>query len=86
LQRECDAVAGCAFGHRNLTLFKAAASLSALAAGGALSVHVVVDALYEAARACGLVADDGRQAVDATIASGLRHGLQRPRAVPGLRP
>lgn len=82
LQRECAAVAGCGNGARNASLFKAAASLGALAAGGALSVQAVADALMDAASACGLVADDGCAAVEATIASGLRKGLERPRAIP----
>lgn len=82
LQHECAAVAGCGNGARNATLFKAAASLGALAAGGALSAQTVADVLRDAASACGLVADDGCAAVEATIASGLRHGLASPRTVP----
>lgn len=85
LQRECAAVAGCGNGARNATLFKAAASLGALAAGGALSAQAVADALLDAAQACGLIADDGRAAVEATIASGLRRGLTRPRSIPRKR-
>ena len=85
LDRECAAVANCGNGARNATLFKAAASLGALAAGGALSPQAVVNALMDAARACGLVADDGRAAVEATIASGLKHGLESPRAIPESR-
>jgi len=82
LHRECAAVAGCEAGSRNSTLFKAAASLGALAAGGALPVQAVVDALMDAASVCGLLSDDGPAAVNATIASGLRHGLASPRATP----
>ncbi len=82
MQHECAAVAGCANGARNATLFKAAASLGALAAGGALSAQAVAAALTDAASACGLVADDGSAAVEATIASGFRHGLESPRTVP----
>ncbi len=69
-------------GQRNMALFAAAAKLGALAAGGALPVDVVAKGLLAAAEACGLIRDDGERAVRATIASGLRAGLQRPRAVP----
>ena len=53
-----------------------------LAAWGALSAPSVADALMDAAGSCGLVADDGCAAVEATIASGFRHGLKSPRTVP----
>ncbi len=82
LLNQCATVAGCAKGARNATLFKAAVSLGALAAGGALPVRLVVSALMEAANACGLKADDGGAAAEATIASGLKRGLESPRAVP----
>lgn len=84
LRHECAAVAGCAAGARNATLFKAAASLGGLAAGGELSAEAVADALLDAAAACALLAEDGRLAVEATIASGFRHGLAAPRYVPEI--
>lgn len=85
MEHECTAVATCGPGGRIAALFKAAASLGALAAGGALPVREVANALTRAATACGLVADDGTKAVEATIASGLTHGLRSPRTVPEVR-
>lgn len=82
LERELKAVASAAPGARNAALFKAAASLGSLCAGGALPADPVAASLVEAAAACGLVADDGRDAVEATIASGFKAGLARPRALP----
>lgn len=82
LERELKAVASAAPGARNAALFKAAASLGSLCAGGALPADPVAASLIEAAAACGLVADDGPHAVEATIASGFKAGLARPRALP----
>lgn len=82
LRNACAAVAASPKGERNKVLFKAAASLGALAAGGALSPHAVAAALVTAARACGLTADDSLAAVEATIASGLKRGRENPRALP----
>jgi hypothetical protein len=82
LERELSALAAAPKGQRNTALFVAAAKLGALAAGGALPVAAVVAGLLAAADACGLICDDGERAVRTTIASGLRAGLQRPRAIP----
>ncbi len=82
LERELKAVASAAPGARNAALFRAAASLGSLCAGGALPADPVAASLIEAAAACGLVADDGRDAAEATIASGFKAGLARPRALP----
>lgn len=82
LERELKAVASAAPGARNAALFKAAASLGSLCAAGALPADPVAASLIEAAAACGLVADDGTRAVEATIASGFKAGLARPRALP----
>lgn len=82
LERELKAVASAAPGVRNAALFKAAASLGSLCAGGGLPADPVAASLIEAAAACGLVADDGPHAVEATIASGFKAGLARPRALP----
>lgn len=82
LDREVRKVAEAPRGQRNATLFRAAASLGSLAAAGNLSPENVATALREAAGACGLIAEDGEGAVDATIASGLMRGLAAPRAIP----
>jgi hypothetical protein len=67
---------------RNATLNKAAFALGQLVGAGALSEDRVRDELLAAAHACGLVADDGKRAALATIASGLRAGMAQPREVP----
>ncbi len=82
MERELHALATASVGRRNTALFAAAAKLGALAAGGALPVDAVARGLLAGAEACGLTHDDGEAAARATIASGLRAGLKRPRAVP----
>lgn len=66
---------------RNLRLFMAAARLGELVGAGVLSETVVVDALEGAGRDCGLVQEDGRHAVLASIRSGLNRGIAQPREV-----
>ena len=80
--REIGCVAGAPCGQRNAALFRAAANLGGLAAGGALDPHVVARALLDAATVCGLLGDDGLRAVESSIASGLRRGLAHPREIP----
>ncbi|MEQ1706878.1 MAG: bifunctional DNA primase/polymerase [Terricaulis sp.] len=82
LERELRTVASAAPGQRNAALFKAAASLGGLCAAGALPAGPVAAQLLNAAFACGLVGEDGRGAVEATIASGLKHGRESPRSIP----
>ncbi len=81
-ERECAAVAKAKPGTRNAALFAAACKLGSLAASGALPADAVANALYASAETSGLVADDGLYAVEATIASGFKAGLARPRALP----
>lgn len=78
---ELTAVAMAAKGQRNAVLFKAAARLGELVGAGMLGADIAAQGLLVAAQACGLVRDDGRRAVEATIASGLRAGTasQSPR-------
>ena len=77
---ECGALAIMAKGSgRNSKLFQAAANLAELVAGGLLPRQLAEDALEDAAKACGLAQEDGLAAIRATIASGFRHGLERPR-------
>jgi hypothetical protein len=68
---------------RNIALNASAFRLGRLVANGWLGSGEVVHRLGEAARACGLMADDGPRSVDATIRSGLTAGLRKPH--PGLR-
>ncbi|MEP6967564.1 MAG: bifunctional DNA primase/polymerase [Pseudomonadota bacterium] len=66
---------------RNLRLFKGSARLGELVGAGLVPQAIVEDALAAAADHCGLVREDGRRAVAATIASGLARGVAQPREV-----
>ncbi|MEP6967042.1 MAG: bifunctional DNA primase/polymerase [Pseudomonadota bacterium] len=66
---------------RNLRLFKAAARLGELIGAGLVPEPLVNEALEASAADCGLVREDGRRAVLATIASGLARGVAQPREV-----
>lgn len=67
---------------RNTAVFNAAMCFGNYIAGAGLEEGPAVDALLDAARRCGLTADDGERSVLASIHSGLRNGRTRPRAVP----
>jgi hypothetical protein len=82
LEIECTAVAGTPPGTRNHRLNVAAFSLGQIIATGRLDEQEVRDRLFEAAEACGLVADDGAQQVWATIDSGITAGKAQPRFRP----
>lgn len=79
LERELAAVSNAKTGARNQTLYKACARLGSLAAAGTMPLEQLACRFYEAAVACGLVADDGEPSVRATIESGLKRGLDNPR-------
>lgn len=66
---------------RNLRLFKAAARLGEVVGARLVPQAMVEEALEAAADDCGLVCEDGRRAVLATIASGLARGIAKPREV-----
>jgi hypothetical protein len=78
LTRLIDELARVPAGGRNAALNKTAWKLGQWVAAGALAQSEVEDALYAAAEANGLVADDGSRQCWATIRSGLSKGLQRP--------
>src|SRR5262249_20366653 len=82
LETECTAVAGAPPGTRNHRLNVAAFSLGQIIATGGLNEQDVRDRLFEAAEACGLVADDGAPQVWATIDSGVVAGSAQPRSRP----
>jgi len=82
LEQECEIVAAAKPGMRNNALNTAAFNLFQIVAGGGLSEQEVRDTLFEAAEACGLVADDGAAQVWATINSGAQAGRARPRTRP----
>ncbi len=71
-------------GHRrNITLHRWAYTLGgAHAGGGGPDLVVVRDALVDAARRCGLVAEDGLRQCRASIHSGWSAGVQRPLLAP----
>lgn len=82
LRAEAHAVASCTDGNRNNQLNTSAFKLGTLVGAGELSEGEVIGALYDAAVAGGLVADDGHRAVMATINSGLSEGIKHPRDIP----
>jgi hypothetical protein len=77
LHAECAAVRTAPAGSRNHTLNRAAFKLGQLVGAGKLDRADVARDLYAAAAQ--LVADDGEQAVNRTIESGLAAGIVNPR-------
>jgi hypothetical protein len=82
LRGEYDAVASAQHGGRNNQLNTSTFKLATLVGAGALTDHEVETAMLDAAVACGLVADDGRDKCLATIRSGLSAGISSPRDIP----
>jgi len=82
---EVGRVAHAAVGTRNHTLNNAAYRLGRLVAGGQLDHATIQDSLYQAAKTCGLLKDDGAEAVHRTVRSGLQAGAKRPRHRPRIR-
>ncbi|RAK68794.1 bifunctional DNA primase/polymerase [Phenylobacterium kunshanense] len=80
IDSECARVTGTKSG-RNVQLFKSAANLGSLVGANVLPQDLAEAELWKAATDCGLVADDGAHSVRATIASGMRKGMQNPREV-----
>ncbi len=79
---ECHRLAGMApHTGRNLQLFKSAANLGQLVGARLVPAAMVEDALEAAAHDCGLLQEDGRHAVLASIKSGLNRGIAEPREV-----
>jgi Bifunctional DNA primase/polymerase, N-terminal len=76
---EAARVASAQPGRRNDTLNAAAWRLGRLAGAGELDPRHATRALWEAARGCGLVDDDGAAQVRRTIDSGLQAGMKQPR-------
>jgi Protein of unknown function (DUF3987)/Bifunctional DNA primase/polymerase, N-terminal len=79
LAGEVGRVATAGAGTRNAALNQAAFSLGQIVGGGSLDESTVRDALTEAARSNGLLADDGEKSVADTITSGLESGKKKPR-------
>lgn len=85
LDGECEAVACAGRGERNNRLNIAALKVGGLVGAGVLGQAVAAAALEDAAARAGLVADDGRRAVLATIESGMNAGLKHPRDLSDVR-
>jgi hypothetical protein len=83
LNDEVAAVAAALPGTRNAALNRAAFCLFQLVGGGELDADTVEDRLVRACEVNKLIADDGLPAVEKTIASGKRGGLQQPRSRSG---
>ena len=81
LIRQAERVEHASHGTRNDTLFKAAADLGELVGAGVLRRGYADVALEVAAELCGLVQDDGLDGVQATIDSGLKRGMAKPREI-----
>lgn len=83
VQRRVDAIS--AMGPesgRNTKCFEAGLMIGNYAAGAGLNAELAGQQILDAAAKCGLVAEDGEKAVRATISSGIRLGMTRPRQVP----
>ena len=85
VDRECENVAQAGTGGRNEALNRAAFALGTIVGAGHLEARYATDRLLDAARASGLLQDDGHRAVMATIESGLTAGAQHPREMPERR-
>lgn len=77
LGEECQEVATCAAGARNHTLFRCCASMAELVGGGELTADTVIDAMMNAARACGLSQAEASR----TIHSAFKTGMDNPRII-----
>ena len=81
LRGELERVETAPPGRRNHALFIASCALGTLVGAHLLALELAQAGLILAAEICGLVRDDGRRAVEATIASGLTRGMANPREV-----
>jgi Bifunctional DNA primase/polymerase, N-terminal len=82
LENECSAIRNAPPGQRNDQINRSSFNLHQIVAGGDLDEQVVRNRLFQAAEACGYVADDGAQQAWATIDSGAQAGLKQPRIRP----
>jgi len=85
LANERAIVAATGKNKRNNQLNKSSFALGQLVAHG-LTEKEVIDAMHDAAIACGYVEDDGRKQTMDTINSGLRDGIADPRPAPQPKP
>ncbi len=82
LQQEIQALAQAGKGGRNEQLNRSAFAVYQLVAAGWIKDEHAHATLLDAASVCGLLKDDGRTQVLATLASGKRGGLGQPRQAP----
>jgi len=82
IEAEARTVAQTLEGGRNNALNAAAFSLGQLVGGGLITEADVRAVLMPAAHANGLIRDDGLNSVIASIRSGIRGGIQKPRGLP----
>jgi hypothetical protein len=78
LTNAANKVAASQRGGRNSELNTAAFCMGTLIARGWIGAATVEGRLYDAARACGLLADDGERAVRSTVKSGIDAGNNEP--------
>ena len=79
IEGECGELAATKAGGRNHRLFLAAARIGEIVGAGMVGEALAIETLEAAAHDCGLVAEDGRHTVMATIRSGLARGMANPR-------
>lgn len=79
LEDECASVASAPEGQRNAQLNQSSFAIGQFVGGGELDEQEAVNALQQAAAACGL----GETEADKTIRSGLTAGMAEPRQAPG---
>ena len=79
LEDECATVASAPEGQRNAQLNQSSFAIGQFVGGGELDEQEAVNALQQAAAACGL----GEAEADKTIRSGLTAGMAEPRQAPG---
>lgn len=83
LAKAFDKLASTSPGGRNAQLFREAASLSELVAGGEIASKVEVEnTLMTAMDENGYISDDGESAARKTLNSGFSKGMQNPRTAP----
>lgn len=82
VKHELDSLADAAPGGRGYALNESAFKLGTLVGAGALSRSEAEAGLYDAARACGVLAKDGDRETWAKIRRGLDAGQRNPRQIP----
>ncbi|TIL91440.1 MAG: ATPase [Mesorhizobium sp.] len=82
VESELNALANATQGGRGYQLNASAFSLGTMVGAGALSRTDAEAGLYDAARACGVLAKDGERETWAKIRRGLEAGMRQPREIP----